>query len=97
MTSRQRVLLLLTEGSYGGKEVATVFARVSTFLGDPAQIDQGINYIRESALPSVRPDEGFEGFYHRTLVAVTFMSAGTPTISGAWCLAYRGTGHCPSR
>jgi hypothetical protein len=57
------VLLLWTKGSYG-KEVATVFARVSTFRGDPAQIDQGINYIRESVLPSVRPDEGLEGVYH---------------------------------
>jgi heme-degrading monooxygenase HmoA len=45
----------------GGSDV---FARVSTFRGDPAQIDQGINYIRESVLPSVRPDERLEGFYH---------------------------------
>jgi hypothetical protein len=41
-----------------------VFARVSMFQGDPQQIDQGINYIQESALPDVRPDERFEGAYH---------------------------------
>jgi heme-degrading monooxygenase HmoA len=41
-----------------------VFARVSTFRGDPGLIDQGINYIRESVLPSIGPDEGLEGFYH---------------------------------
>jgi flagellin-like hook-associated protein FlgL len=41
----------------GGSDV---FARVSTFRGDPGQIDQVINYIRESVLPSVRPDESEE-------------------------------------
>jgi hypothetical protein len=41
-----------------------VFARVSTFQGDPQQIDQGINYIQESVLPDVRPDERLEGVYH---------------------------------
>ena len=30
----------------------------------PAHIDQAINYIRESVLPNVSPDEGLEGFYH---------------------------------
>jgi heme-degrading monooxygenase HmoA len=34
------------------------------FQGDPAHIDDGINYIRESVLPSSSPDEGLEGFYH---------------------------------
>jgi hypothetical protein len=41
-----------------------VFARVSTFRGDLGQIDQAVNYIRESVLPSVRPDEKLAGFYH---------------------------------
>ncbi len=49
----------------GRKEVERdVFARVSTFRGDPGHIDQAINYIRDMLLPSVRPDEGLEGFYH---------------------------------
>ncbi len=41
-----------------------MYARVSMFRGDPAHIDDGINYIRESVLPSSTPDEGLEGFYH---------------------------------
>ncbi len=41
-----------------------MFARVSMFQGDPRQLDQGINYIQESALPDIRPDERFEGAYH---------------------------------
>ena len=41
-----------------------MFARVSTFQGDPQQLDQGINYIQESVLPDVRPDERLEGVYH---------------------------------
>jgi heme-degrading monooxygenase HmoA len=41
-----------------------VFARVSMFRGDPQQIEQDIDYIRESVLPSSTPDEGLEGFYH---------------------------------
>jgi hypothetical protein len=41
-----------------------VYARVSMLRGDPAHIDDGINYIRESVLPSSTPDEGLEGVYH---------------------------------
>ncbi len=41
-----------------------MFARVSTFRGDPGHIDQAINYIQESVLANVSPDEGLEGFYH---------------------------------
>jgi hypothetical protein len=41
-----------------------VFARVTSFRGDPGYIDEGSNYIRESVLPNVGPEEGLEGFYH---------------------------------
>ena len=41
-----------------------MFARVSTYLGDPAQIDQGLNYARENILPRVKQVDGFEGVYY---------------------------------
>src|SRR5215207_11521348 len=47
-----------------GKECSHVFARVSTYQGDPAQIDQGLNYARENILPRVKQVDGFEGVYY---------------------------------
>ena len=47
-----------------GKECSHVFARVSTYLGDPAQIDQGLNYARENIVPRVKQVDGFEGVYY---------------------------------
>ena len=41
-----------------------MFARVSTYLGDPAQIDQGLNHARENILPRVKQVDGFEGVYY---------------------------------
>jgi heme-degrading monooxygenase HmoA len=41
-----------------------VFARVSTYRGDPAQIDQGLDYARENILPRVQEVAGFEGVYN---------------------------------
>jgi heme-degrading monooxygenase HmoA len=41
-----------------------VFARVSTYQGDPAQIDQGLDYARENILPRVKQVDGFEGVYY---------------------------------
>jgi heme-degrading monooxygenase HmoA len=32
--------------------------------GDPGHIDEGSNYIRQSVLTSVNPEEGLEGVYH---------------------------------
>jgi hypothetical protein len=40
-----------------------VFARVSTYRGDPAQIDQGLDYARENILPRVQQVDGFEEVY----------------------------------
>ncbi len=41
-----------------------MFARVSTYQGDPAQIDQGLDYARENILPRVKQVDGFEGVYY---------------------------------
>jgi heme-degrading monooxygenase HmoA len=41
-----------------------VFARVTTYRGDPGQIDEGLNYARESILPRVQQLDGFEGVYY---------------------------------
>ena len=41
-----------------------MFARVSTYQGDPAQIDQGLNYASENILPRVKQVDGFEGVYY---------------------------------
>ena len=41
-----------------------MFARVSTYLGDPAQIDQGLNHARENILPRIKQVDGFEGVYY---------------------------------
>ena len=41
-----------------------VFARVSTYRGDPEQIDEGLNYARENILPRVQQVDGFEGVYY---------------------------------
>ena len=41
-----------------------MFARVSTYQGDPAQIDQGLNHARENILPRVKQIDGFEGVYY---------------------------------
>jgi heme-degrading monooxygenase HmoA len=47
-----------------GKGDRVMFARVSTYQGDPAQIDEGLNYARESILPRVQQVDGFEGVYY---------------------------------
>jgi heme-degrading monooxygenase HmoA len=41
-----------------------VFARVSTYQGDPGQIDAGLSYARENILPRVQQVDGFEGVYY---------------------------------
>ena len=41
-----------------------MFARVTTYRGDPGQIDEGLNYARESILPRVQQLDGFEGVYY---------------------------------
>jgi heme-degrading monooxygenase HmoA len=41
-----------------------MFARVSRYRGDPGQIDEGLNYARESILPRVQQVDGFEGVYY---------------------------------
>ena len=41
-----------------------MFARVSTYQGDPGQIDEGLNYARENILPRVQQVDGFEGVYY---------------------------------
>jgi len=41
-----------------------VFARVSTYRGDPAQIDAGLAHAREKILPRVQQVGGFEGAYY---------------------------------
>jgi len=41
-----------------------VFARVSTYRGDPGQIDGGLNYARENIVPRVQQVDGFEGVYY---------------------------------
>jgi heme-degrading monooxygenase HmoA len=41
-----------------------MFARVSTYQGDPGQIDEGLNYARENILPRVKQVDGFEGVYY---------------------------------
>jgi heme-degrading monooxygenase HmoA len=41
-----------------------VLARVTTYRGDPGQIDEGLDYARESILPRVRQIDGFEEVYY---------------------------------
>ncbi len=41
-----------------------MFARVSTYQGDPGQIDQGLAYDLENILPKVNQIDGFEGLYY---------------------------------
>ena len=41
-----------------------MFASVSTYQGDPGQIDQGLDYARENILPKVKQVDGFEGVYN---------------------------------
>jgi heme-degrading monooxygenase HmoA len=41
-----------------------VFARVSTYRGDPGQVDEGIDYARENILPRVKQVDGCEGVYY---------------------------------
>jgi heme-degrading monooxygenase HmoA len=41
-----------------------MFARVSTYQGDPGQIDQGLAYDLENILPKVKQIDGFEGLYY---------------------------------
>ena len=41
-----------------------MFARVSAYRGDPAQIDKGLDHARENILPRVQQIEGFEGVYY---------------------------------
>lgn len=41
-----------------------MFARVSTYRGDPAHIDEGLERAREDIVPRVRQLDGFEGLYY---------------------------------
>ena len=41
-----------------------MFARVSTYRGDPGQIDEGLDYARENILPRVQQVDGCEGVYY---------------------------------
>jgi heme-degrading monooxygenase HmoA len=41
-----------------------MYARVSTYQGDPGQIDQGLAYDLENILPKVNQIDGFEGLYY---------------------------------
>jgi heme-degrading monooxygenase HmoA len=41
-----------------------VFARVSTYRGDPGQVDQGLDYARENILPRIQQVDGCEGIYY---------------------------------
>jgi hypothetical protein len=41
-----------------------VFARVSTYRGDPGQVDQGLDYARENILPRIQEVDGCEGIYY---------------------------------
>jgi heme-degrading monooxygenase HmoA len=41
-----------------------VFARVSTYQGDPGQIDEGLDFARENILPRVQQVDGCEGIYY---------------------------------
>ena len=41
-----------------------MYARVSAYRGDPAQIDEGLNHARENILPRVQQVDGFEGVYY---------------------------------
>lgn len=40
-----------------------MFARVSTFQGEPEQTAEGIRLAREQILPAARLQDGFEGIY----------------------------------
>ncbi|MCA1687435.1 MAG: antibiotic biosynthesis monooxygenase [Actinobacteria bacterium] len=41
-----------------------MFARVSSYRGDPGQIDQGLDHARENILPRVQQVDGCEGVYY---------------------------------
>lgn len=41
-----------------------MFARVSTYRGDPAQIDEGLDRARQDIIPRVRQLDGFKGIYY---------------------------------
>jgi heme-degrading monooxygenase HmoA len=49
-----------------------VHARISTLEGSPEHIDEGLRQVRESVLPQLRQQEGFEG-----LVALADRKTGT--------------------
>lgn len=41
-----------------------MFARVSTYDGDPGRIDEGLNYAQKNIVPKVHQVDGFEGVYY---------------------------------
>lgn len=41
-----------------------MFARVSTYRGDPAQIDTGLARVREDIIPRVQQLDGFKGLQY---------------------------------
>lgn len=41
-----------------------MFARVSTYQGDPAQIDAGLARVREDIIPRVQQLDGFKGLQY---------------------------------
>jgi heme-degrading monooxygenase HmoA len=43
---------------------SNVFARVTTYQGDPRKIDEGLNHARENILPRIQQIHGFEGVYY---------------------------------
>jgi heme-degrading monooxygenase HmoA len=41
-----------------------VFARVSTYRGDPAKIDEGLDRVQKDIIPRVQQLDGFKGFHY---------------------------------
>ena len=38
-----------------------MFARISTLVGSPDQIDEGLRHVREQVLPQISQQDGFKG------------------------------------
>ena len=56
----------------GERRYVAVHARISTLEGSPEHIDEGLRQVRESVLPQLQQQEGFEG-----LVALADRKTGT--------------------
>ena len=41
-----------------------MFARVSTYHGDPGRIDEGLDNLRENIVPRAQQMDGFKGLYY---------------------------------